>query len=318
MVTFIIKGNIIITNLFNNKKSKKMGLLTRLFGKKSKPMKVTTRKGNPDVLDVSTKDERMNWGMEKARLTLHYFEDCLKNPIPGQSYFSIKVKIEDQGMAEHIWLNDPSFDKDGNLFGIVGNLPRDVTNVQLGNKIGIQRNLISDWMIIENGRLIGGYTIRAMREGLTGDALLQFDKNLGGIQVDYGEDYFLPNFDTPEGALTALEEAYVAGDLEKALSCKDFDAEAKLMLQKLGKAGESPEIIAKTSEVLKLSFLKSIQEQGFPNFKGIKRAFPKREKKTTDHWVITEVCYYPTGESHLQKMNAFRTATGWKAGGPAR
>ena len=50
-----------------------MGLLTRLFGKKSKPMKVTTRKGNPDVLDVSTKDERMNWGMEKARLTLHYF-----------------------------------------------------------------------------------------------------------------------------------------------------------------------------------------------------------------------------------------------------
>lgn len=143
-----------------------MGLLSRLFGKKSKPMEVRSRKDNPDVLNISSQDERMNWGMEKARLTLHYFEDCLKNPIPGQGYFSIKVKIEDQGMVEHIWLNDPSFDESGNLFGVVGNVPIDITNLELGKKIGIQRELISDWMIIENGRLIGGYTIRAMREGV--------------------------------------------------------------------------------------------------------------------------------------------------------
>jgi len=44
----------------------------------------------------------------------------------------------------------------------------------------------------------------------------------------------------------------------------------------------------------------------------------KSGKKTANHWVITEVCYYPTGESHLQKMNAFKTPTGWKAGGPAQ
>lgn len=295
-----------------------MSLLTRLFGKKNKPTKVRTRKGNPDVLNISTENERMNWGMEKAKLTLHYFEACLQAPKPGQAYFSIKVKIADQGKVEHIWLNNPSFDEDGNLFGEVGNLPIDISNIELGKKIGIQKELVSDWMIIENGRLIGGYTIRAMRDGLQGTALTQFDKNLGGMRVDYGEDYFLPNLDTPEGALTALEEAYAAGDLEKAMACKDFEEEAKLMLQKLGKAAENTEILTQTSELLKLSFLKSIQEQGFPNFKGIKRAFPKREKKTADHWIITEVFYYPTGASHLQKMNAFKTATGWKAGGPAK
>ncbi len=106
--------------------------------------------------------------MDKSRLTLHHFKGCLKQPKPNQQYFSIKVKLEDAGKVEHIWLTEPSFDNEGNLFGVVGNEPIDVKTVQMNQKIGINENLVSDWMIMESGRLIGGYTIRAVRDNLSG------------------------------------------------------------------------------------------------------------------------------------------------------
>ena len=86
-------------------------LFSRLFGKKEKPNNVRQRADQPDVFDISDQDDRMNWGMEKARLTLHYFEKCLRNPKSSQQYFSVKIKIVDGNKVEHIWLGDPSFDE---------------------------------------------------------------------------------------------------------------------------------------------------------------------------------------------------------------
>ncbi|MCD4793334.1 MAG: DUF2314 domain-containing protein [Bacteroidales bacterium] len=292
-----------------------MGLLTKLFGKKEQTENVRKRKDNPDVYNIPSESERMNWGIKKAKLTLHYFESCLKNPKTNQQYFSVKVKIEENDKTEHLWLTDPDFDKEGNLFGIVGNEPIDIKKVKIDQKIGIDRNLISDWMIIEDGRLIGGYTIRAIREGLKGESLQNFDKSLGGMYVDDGEDYFKPNFETPEGAILSIEEAYDNDDLDKAVSCKNFIKEAELMLKKTLKTEINNDLIDKTAEVLKLSFIKSLQDDGMPKFKNIKRAF-KRQKISDDHFVITEICYYPDGRKSSQRLNTFKTENGWKVLNP--
>lgn len=55
-----------------------MGLFSRLFG--SKQNKVRKRTNQPDVIDVQSEDEKMNWAMEKARLTLHHFKSSLLDP----------------------------------------------------------------------------------------------------------------------------------------------------------------------------------------------------------------------------------------------
>ncbi|MDF1694770.1 MAG: DUF2314 domain-containing protein [Saprospiraceae bacterium] len=293
-----------------------MGLFSWLFGKKESASKVRKRKDEPDVVNVESSDDKMNWAIEKANLTLHYFEACLQNPKPGQSYLSIKVRIVDGQKVEHLWLKEPSFDAEGNLFGVVGNEPIDVTTVKFGQKIGIDRELISDWMIVENGRLIGGYTIRAIRSNYTGKDLENFDRSLGGIHVDYGEDYFLPSDKTPEGAIVQLEEAYNEDNIEKALSCKDFTKEAELMLAKLKKENVGEEIVQKTAEVLKMAFISSLQENGMPKFNGIKRAFPKREKVSDQHMIVTEVCYYPDGNSSIQRMNTYKIGDHWKVMAP--
>ncbi|PKV51529.1 uncharacterized protein DUF2314 [Aquimarina sp. MAR_2010_214] len=285
-----------------------MGLLNKLFGSKKN---VRKREGNPDVYNMPSENERMNWGMEKARLTLHYFKKCVENPKDGQQYFSIKARIEDNEKTEHIWLMEPDFDNQGNIYGIVGNEPIDVKNVSINEKIGITFDYVSDWMIIENGRLIGGYTIRAIREGLTGNDLQNFDKSLGGMIIDDGEDYFIENFETPEGAILSLEHAYDNDNLEESINCKDFYKEAEFMLKKTVQIELNDELINNTAEVLKLSFIKNINENGMPKFENIKRAF-KRQNISDEHCIVTEICYYPDGGKSEQKLNIFKIGNEWK------
>jgi len=218
--------------------------------------------------------------------------------------------------VEHIWLTEPSSDEQGNIYGVIGNEPIDVSNISINEKIGITKEYLSDWMIIENGRLIGGYTIRAIREGLKGKELENFDKNLGGIFIDEGEDYFLSNFNTPEGAILSIEDAYDSKDIEKAISCKNFEKEAELMLKNTVKIDIDKDLINKTAEVLKLSFIKSIQENGFPNFEGVKRVF-KRNFISPEHCIVTEICIYPDGNKSSEKLNTFKKDNEWKVLNPA-
>ncbi|WP_231424270.1 YegJ family protein [Pedobacter sp. Leaf250] len=283
-----------------------MGLLSKIFGKKN----VEERKGEPDMVYVSNEDERMNWAIEKANLTLWYFEDSLENPQPYQVYFSIKVKIIDGENGEHIWLTEPHFDDEGHLYGTVGNEPVDVTTVKLNQKIGIDRQLISDWMIIEDGKLIGGYTIRAIRDGIPDKEKPAFDQNIG-LYIDEGVDHFKTNLETPEGAILSLEKAYNHKDIHAAMDCKDFHEEAKSMLAEM-KVALDNELINETADVLKLSFINNIEEHGFPDFSKITNAFPERNKINDTHWIITEVCWFPDSGKSIQQLNVYKSPEGWK------
>jgi len=288
-----------------------MGLLSRFFGKKN----VEERKGEPDMVYIPNEDERMNWAIEKANLTLWYFEESLNQPRPDQLYFSVKVKIIDGEAGEHIWLTEPHFDEEGNLYGTVGNEPVDVTTVKMNQKIGIDRNLISDWMIIENGRLIGGYTIRAIRDEIPDAEKPAFDKGVG-LYIDEGVDHFKTNLETPEGAILSLEKAFNNKDINAALEFKDFYEEARMMLSAIN-MDINQEIISETAEVLKLSFISNIEQNGFPDFSKLQNAFPDREKIDNTHWIITEVCWYPDGSKSIQKLNVFKSPEGWLVLGPA-
>ncbi|NMN36598.1 uncharacterized protein YegJ (DUF2314 family) [Pedobacter sp. SG918] len=285
--------------------------MSKIFGKKN----VAEREGEPGMVYVPSKDERMNWAIEKANLTLWYFEESLKNQQAYQNYFSIKVLITDGDEGEHIWLTEPHFDDEGNLFGTVGNEPVNIRSVKFNQKIGIKRDLISDWMIIENGRLIGGYTIRAIRDGIPEKEKAAFDNSIG-LYIDEGVDHFKADLETPEGAILAIEKAYNNKDIDAAIACKDFFEEAKSLLSVM-KMEIDQDIINETAEVLKLSFINNIEEHGFPDFSTVQNAFPERKKVDETHWVITEVCWYPDGGKSVQLLNTYKSSKGWVVLGPA-
>lgn len=266
---------------------------------------------NAPVVNVLPDDERMSWAIEKARLTLHHFKYCLAAPHPYQQYFSAKVKIDDGRYAEHLWVSDPSFDEEGNLFGVISNKPVKINRVAENQRIGIDAEHITDWMIIENGRLIGGYTLRAIREGMTDREKDKFDRHIG-FYIDEGADHFPHDLSTPEGAILCLEDAYNEHDIEKAVSCKDFYAEAQMLLERMGDRFTDDAVITATAEALQLNFISSLQQEGFPVFRNIARAFPMREKINDELYLITEVCFYPDHTKSIQRLYTSKRADEWR------
>ncbi len=276
------------------------------------------RESNINVYDVQNQSETMVWAIQKARITWHFFEESFLQPLPHQEYFSVKIKVTDisDGSVEHLWVSNLQQSENGQLYGEIANEPVDVQCVELGQSVRIYDDVISDWMIIESsGRLIGGYTIRAIRDELPETEIPDFDQKLGGIHIDEGVDHIKPSFDTPEGAINALEYAYDTQDLEKVLACKDFVKEAEILLKPM-EVEVDTELIEQTAEVLQLSFVKNIQEHGFPDFSDmISKAFVSREYVAKNHYIITQVCTYKN-EKSVDRLNTYQTEYGWRVLSP--
>lgn len=137
-------------------------------GKKSPADKVTY---------VADDDPRMDAAMKKARSTVNTFTAALNSPKAGQSAFSIKMAFSDGTNAEHMWLIPVRFD--GKKFhGTVNNKPEKVSNVKIGDKVSISPAEISDWMYVEKRKLVGGFTLRVLRDALPASERADFDKSV--------------------------------------------------------------------------------------------------------------------------------------------
>ena len=58
---------------------------------------------------------------------------------------------------------------------IVDNLPEYASDLQLWDIVKVSPEDITDWMYTKNDTLIGGYTIRVLRNRMTADEREQFD-----------------------------------------------------------------------------------------------------------------------------------------------
>lgn len=138
---------------------------------------VLKRKGEPDVVNVPADDAAMNAAIRKARETALAFAAALRSPKPGQDSFSVKMAFTDGERTEHMWLVPVTFD--GTRFqGVLNNEPESVRGFTLGQKVSVAPSEISDWMYVENGRLVGGYTIRALRDRIPTNERKGFDADL--------------------------------------------------------------------------------------------------------------------------------------------
>lgn len=129
------------------------------------------------IIYVPNDDKAMSAAIDKARATNATFIAALEKPAPGQSSFSVKVGFVDGKKTEHMWLSPVRFD--GKAFqGVVNNQPESVKNVKMGQTVSIEPLQISDWMFVEDGKLKGGYTIRALRDRLQGNERDKFDRGV--------------------------------------------------------------------------------------------------------------------------------------------
>jgi uncharacterized protein YegJ (DUF2314 family) len=115
----------------------------------------------PRVFDVAQHDSRMRAAVHEAQRTVGVFILALRHPAAGESDFEVKKPFRQGDVVEHIWLADVTFS--GNRFtGYIDNKPRKIKGLKLGDRVSVNANEISDWAFLDNGRLIGGYTIRVL------------------------------------------------------------------------------------------------------------------------------------------------------------
>jgi uncharacterized protein YegJ (DUF2314 family) len=132
----------------------------------SEALAVTVPRNDPDMEDA----------YQEARRTIARFIQLLKEPTPTQSYSALKIRISGQDQDEYIWISGTTYD--GLMFtGIVSgsDLP---LPLKPGDKCRIRADGIYDWMIVDNGKLVGGYTIRVMRSKMTIENRERFDASL--------------------------------------------------------------------------------------------------------------------------------------------
>lgn len=117
----------------------------------------------------------MHRAVHEARRTVKKFIVALKHPTAGQTDFEVKKPFIQGNEVEHIWLSNVEFV--GNRFqGRVDNQPRKIRGLKLGQLVSVNPNEITDWLYVDNGKLIGGYTVRAHYDELSPEQKQEFDR----------------------------------------------------------------------------------------------------------------------------------------------
>jgi hypothetical protein len=121
-------------------------------------------------------------------------------------------------------------------------------------------------------------------------------------------------YDTPENAIISLENAFCNKDLVNILLSKDFLTEAKILLRQASSEYDLNDetIIFETAELLKLSLIQYIQENGFPNFNNVVREFSEMKEIEPNLFSIIEVLNYPNADKFTNTIYLSKLNNDWK------
>lgn len=113
----------------------------------------------PSTPPAALADPQLDAAIQQARASLDRFFARITTPHANRTFVAVKVRFTPPGeSSQDIWVDEVTY-TDGILRGNVGDdIP--ALKLEAGEKIKIDEEDILDWMIVEDGKLIGGFTIR--------------------------------------------------------------------------------------------------------------------------------------------------------------
>jgi uncharacterized protein YegJ (DUF2314 family) len=138
---------------------------------------VGCRKSDDPVVKVRAEDSEMNAAISAAQASITNFMAVFRNPQTNQQYFLIKGKFTASDVVEHIWVADLRYD--GSVFhGVIANEPERISGLTFKQPVEVQLGQISDWMFVQDGKLVGGYTFRVLRKRMTAQQRRELDAHI--------------------------------------------------------------------------------------------------------------------------------------------
>lgn len=121
------------------------------------------------------------------------------------------------------------------------------------------------------------------------------------------------DFSTPEGAILCLEETYRRRDIEAAVACRNFAAEARLWLQERDMSQQlKDEMLPKVTRTMEKSFRDGMANRWPVHWDGAKSYFQKREPFAEGVVVVSEITLRADRSFLRQQILAAETANGWR------
>lgn len=122
-------------------------------------------------------DAELEAAIRTARESLDTFKEKIGTPHPDRTLVALKVRFTPpDNVSQDIWVDEVTY-IDGVLQGSMGD---EIPSMRLtaGETIRVDEKDIVDWMIVEEGKLIGGYTIRLAVQRMSPEEREQFLESL--------------------------------------------------------------------------------------------------------------------------------------------
>jgi uncharacterized protein YegJ (DUF2314 family) len=114
-----------------------------------------------DVIFLALNDPTMAAAIHNARDALPGFLALSKRPGPTMEGFAVKIALVANGGPEFFWIH-PFAHVEEQFIGQINNTPRSVVNLKIGDTVTFTENEIVDWMYMDDGRMMGNYSARAI------------------------------------------------------------------------------------------------------------------------------------------------------------
>ena len=117
-------------------------------------------------IPTPTEDLEFLAAVQQARDTLNEFAQRIQTPHPNRDFVALKVRFTSpDASSQDIWVDNVAY----NGTSFEGDMGDDIPALKLtfGERISIHTEDILDWMIVEDDKLIGGYTIRLAYRRMT-------------------------------------------------------------------------------------------------------------------------------------------------------
>jgi hypothetical protein len=121
------------------------------------------------------------------------------------------------------------------------------------------------------------------------------------------------DFDAPEAAVLALEQAYIQKNADSAVAAMDFVEEGRQMLQKINPTlANDPAMIKQAAEGRELAFRDELRAKGFPEFIHLKCSFVGKAQIAPGLLELTQRCESPEGAKSMHDMLVVKSERGWR------
>lgn len=119
---------------------------------------------NPPVIGFESEPEGLQQARDEAKSRWQEFVSAFEAKNPSHENFAVKAPFDTaDGEAEFMWVMVEELD--GEIIrGSLGNDPVNIPSLKYGSPVEVKRDEIHDWVYIEDGEMIGGFSTKVLMQ----------------------------------------------------------------------------------------------------------------------------------------------------------